>query len=206
MVLGTVIDRHGEVSRRWARARAAGAQVRWRGALATDAGASFNACAQNFSVDIGGPFLAQLPQLSFEGATRRNRPPIKAGDVVYARVVEASRDAEPVLSCTDALGRASGFGHLKDGMTFSVNSLQARALLSSPPPPVLQALGATLRFELAVGLNGRVWVCAAADPEQPSNSHRTATLVAAAVTQSEFLTEQQTQTLVARLISRAKLS
>ena len=32
-------------------------------------------------------------------------------------------------------------------------------LLSSPTCPVLEALGKKLSFEIAVGLNGRVWVC-----------------------------------------------
>lgn len=32
-------------------------------------------------------------------------------------------------------------------------------LLSSPTCPVLEALGNKLSFEIAVGLNGRVWVC-----------------------------------------------
>lgn len=32
-------------------------------------------------------------------------------------------------------------------------------LLSSPTCPVLDALGKKLSFEIAVGLNGRVWVC-----------------------------------------------
>jgi hypothetical protein len=60
---------------------------------------------QNFVVDINGPFTALLPQLSFEGATKRNRPNIKAGDVVYARVAMASRDMDPILTCVDAAGR-----------------------------------------------------------------------------------------------------
>ena len=30
--------------------------------------------SENFVVDICGPFAATLPVLSFEGATRRNRP------------------------------------------------------------------------------------------------------------------------------------
>ena len=55
-------------------------------------------------VDINGPFPALLPLLSFEGATKRNRPNLKAGDVVYARVAAASRDMEPVLTCVDAAG------------------------------------------------------------------------------------------------------
>lgn len=29
---------------------------------------------ENFAVDIGGPFIATLPVMAFEGATRRNRP------------------------------------------------------------------------------------------------------------------------------------
>lgn len=36
-------------------------------------------CVQNFIVDIGAPFPAQLPMLSFEGATRRNRPNLNSG-------------------------------------------------------------------------------------------------------------------------------
>ncbi|MFS8000558.1 putative exosome complex RNA-binding protein 1/RRP40/RRP4 [Helianthus anomalus] len=34
----------------------------------------------------------------------------------------------------------------------------ARALLSSPPHPVLEVLGKKLSFKIAVGINGRFWV------------------------------------------------
>ncbi|GFH13201.1 KH_dom_type_1 domain-containing protein [Haematococcus lacustris] len=146
----------------------------------------------SYRVDIGSPFMAQLPQLSFEGATRRNRPNIKAGDLVYARVVQASRDIDPQLSCVDAMGRASGFGALKGGTLIHVSSALARQLLSSPPAPVLQALGNSLQFEIAVGLNGRVWVAA--------DSSKAAVLVANAITTCEYLTATQTQTLVSRLL------
>ena len=33
-----------------------------------------------------------------------------------------------------------------------------RALVAQPPPPVLGLLGAELKFEMAVGANGRVWI------------------------------------------------
>jgi len=119
---------------------------------------------EDFRVDINAPFPALLPWNSFEGVTRKNRPPIFPGDVVYARVVSAYRDAEPVLSCVDSQGRTAGFGHLKaregkTGTLFNVSSSYARALLqTSPPHPLLVALGRTLRYEVVVGLNGRVWV------------------------------------------------
>lgn len=41
---------------------------------------------QNFRVDIGAPFDAVLPQLSFEGATRRNRPNLQVGTARTGRV------------------------------------------------------------------------------------------------------------------------
>ena len=61
--------------------------------------------AENFVVDIGAPFPAVLNILSFEGATRRNRPKLAEGDLVYARVVLAHRDIDTELSCTDAGGK-----------------------------------------------------------------------------------------------------
>ncbi|KAF5838002.1 exonuclease component of the exosome [Dunaliella salina] len=149
---------------------------------------------ETFTVDINGPLLALLPQLAFEGATRRNRPNLKSGDLVYARVAAASRDLEPQLSCVDNLGRATVMGPLKDGILVQVTSSQARALLASPPAPVLQALGASLQYEVAVGQNGRVWVCSA--------SPRTTVLVANAISASEFLSPLQIQTLVGRLVAQ----
>lgn len=96
--------------------------------------------------------------MSFENATKRNRPAIYEGDLVSARVVTANPDMDPVLSCVDAQGRASGLGHLKGGLTIECSCAFARALLSRPAPPLLAALGKAVAFELAVGLNGRAWV------------------------------------------------
>ena len=62
-----------------------------------------------YNVDVGGPFSAVLPALAFEGATRRNRPSLAPGDLVYARVTVASRDADPEIACTDAAGKVHGF-------------------------------------------------------------------------------------------------
>lgn len=114
--------------------------------------------AEHFTVDIGAPFKAVLPMLSFENATKRNRPAMYEGDVVSARVAASNPDMDPQLTCLDAQGRASGMGHLKGGLLVEVSCAWARALLSRPPPAVVAALGAAAAFEMAVGLNGRVWV------------------------------------------------
>jgi exosome complex component RRP40 len=67
------------------------------------------------SIDIGGPFPAVLPALAFEGATRRNRPNLNVGDLVYARVVSAPRDADPEIVCMDQTGRVLSFNRRSSG-------------------------------------------------------------------------------------------
>jgi exosome complex component RRP40 len=39
-----------------------------------------------FRVDIGTSQLASLSYMAFEGATKRNRPNVNVGDIVYAKV------------------------------------------------------------------------------------------------------------------------
>jgi exosome complex component RRP40 len=118
--------------------------------------------AEHYSVDVGAPFPALLPQLAFEGATRRNRPVPAPGDLVYARVTSAPRDSDATLACTDAAGQSAGFGLLAGGALARITPAFARALLrQKPPAPVLVALGKHAgAFEVAVGANGRVWVAA----------------------------------------------
>lgn len=48
-----------------------------------------------FRVDIGAPDLALLSFISFEGATKRNRPNLKVGDLVYGQILLASAQMEP---------------------------------------------------------------------------------------------------------------
>ena len=62
----------------------------------------------------------QISFLSFEGATKRNRPNLGVGDVLYARIVRASRHLEPELSCVDAELKSRGMGKLEDGFVFKV--------------------------------------------------------------------------------------
>lgn len=54
----------------------------------------------------------------------------------------------------------SVFGELKEGTVCRVSSAVARRLLE-PDCSVLMRLGANIPFEIAVGVNGLVWVRAA---------------------------------------------
>lgn len=106
---------------------------------------------------------AILPQLAFEGATKKTRPQLKANDVVYAKVTAAQKNMEPELSCVNpSTGKSEpdGLGPLNDGMVFDISTGLASRILRKDGVVVLEELGEKLQggFEVAVGKNGRVWV------------------------------------------------
>ncbi|KAJ7147056.1 exosome complex exonuclease RRP40 [Mycena crocata] len=113
-----------------------------------------------FRVDIGSAQPASLDGLAFEGATKRNKPNLKIGNLVYARISLAHKDMEPELECFDAQTRKSeGFGELKGGFMVRCSLGMCRQLLD-PKHFLLPLLGARFPLEAAVGVNGRVWVSA----------------------------------------------
>lgn len=109
------------------------------------------------------PFV-NLGQLSFEGANKKTRPKLESGDLVYARVCKAgSNGAEEVeIECINSnTGKAEGMGPLKGGMVFDVSPGFARRLMQGRKKGgvgILEMVGEKIRFEVAVGRNGRVWV------------------------------------------------
>jgi exosome complex component RRP40 len=119
--------------------------------------------AESFDVDINAPTKATLPALAFEGATRRNRPNLKPGDAVYARVEHASRDMEPELTCIEQHsgggggGQSHGYGQLKEGLLTECSTAQCRAVQDGSNKS-LSRIGSSMSFEVAVGNNGKIWV------------------------------------------------
>ncbi|KAH6798033.1 PNAS-3-like protein [Perilla frutescens var. hirtella] len=153
-----------------------------------------DARSDNFIVDIKGPTLAFLPVLAFEGGTRRNIPKFEMGTLLYVRVVKADTGMNPELSCMDGSGKAADYGPLKDGFMFETSTGLSRTLLSSPTCPVLETLGKKLAFEIAVGLNGRVWLNAAT----PS----IIVLVANTIKQTESMSPTQQKIRVESLLQK----
>ena len=108
--------------------------------------------------------FALLPQLAFEGATKKTRPQLTHGSLVYARVITASKYTEPEIACYNpSTGKSEGMGELKGGMLFDVSLGLARRLLMKEQweeggVALLELLGEKVGFEVAVGRNGRVWV------------------------------------------------
>ncbi|KAI0315796.1 exosome complex exonuclease RRP40 [Amylostereum chailletii] len=113
---------------------------------------------EGWRVDIGAAHSASLDGLAFEGASRRNRPNLKVGSLVYARISLAHKDMEPELECFDAQSRkAEGFGELKGGFMVRCSLQMSRNLLD-PGYFLLPLLGARYPLDAAVGINGRVWI------------------------------------------------
>ncbi|KAK4175664.1 putative exosome complex exonuclease RRP40 [Triangularia setosa] len=108
---------------------------------------------------------ATLPHLSFESATKKTRPQLLPGSLVYARVILANKHMDPEIECvSQSTGKSDGLGELKGGMVFDVSLQFARRLLMSRSREegkveVLELLGEEgLAFEIAVGRNGKIWV------------------------------------------------
>ncbi len=80
--------------------------------------------------------------LAFDGATKRNKPTLLVGALVFARVVSADRDLEPELTCQvsatasgpdgghfakkDWVTGQSVYGELKGGTVVKATMLHAR--------------------------------------------------------------------------------
>uniref|UniRef100_T1H7D2 Exosome complex component RRP40 n=1 Tax=Megaselia scalaris TaxID=36166 RepID=T1H7D2_MEGSC len=110
-----------------------------------------------FRVDIGTHEAANLSYLGFEGATKKNRPDVNIGDIVFAKLVVANKDLEPELVCVDSMGKKGKLGVLSDGLMFScsINLVRKIAKESCPLIPSMQD---ELPFEIAIGMNGRIWI------------------------------------------------
>lgn len=117
-------------------------------------GEFFKVSLQEFSPQV------QLSMMAFPNATKKNRPNLKVGQAVYARVSEAVAEVDCEIECIDPeTGKEGGFGLLDEsGFLFDVNMNFARELLFNKSGVFLEKLAAKCAFEIAIGINGKVWV------------------------------------------------
>eukprot|EP00892_Ulva_mutabilis_P003361 jgi/Ulvmu1/1397/UM011_0125.1 len=116
-----------------------------------------SACfSDEYKLDIKAPSQAILPALAFEAATKRNRPKLDVGDIVLCRITGAMTAMEPEASCVDAHGKADGMGPLTEGYCFDTTTSHCQKLWGKPPE--LKYIEQSQAGEVAIGLNGRVWV------------------------------------------------
>ncbi|EPQ29251.1 uncharacterized protein PFL1_03006 [Pseudozyma flocculosa PF-1] len=130
-----------------------------------------NKGAESYTVHLSAAHSAILPVLSFEGATKRHKPNLAIGTLVYARLLSADRFTEPELTCIDPqTGKAEGYGELTAtnargvpqgvAMAYRVSTGLARSLVR-PKHDLLRTVAKSITFEAAIGVNGFVWIRAA---------------------------------------------
>lgn len=107
---------------------------------------------------------ALLNRLSFEGATKRNKPEFNVGDIVYAVVTKTNKDFDTEISCiSNSINKkewSSGetlYGQLKNGIVIKLTPNIARKLLL-PHSVVINELGKHFIYEVTIGMNGIVWL------------------------------------------------
>ena len=150
---------------------------------------------------------AILSNLSFEGATKRNKPTLEAGQVLYARISEWIPELEPVLSCQlgphdssaikskDWMTNEGIYGVLHGGTLLTVSSGLARVLLAPGGVALWESVTKhelTSRFEVAIGVNGLIWLHASPSPEA-------IVVLQNAILNSQLLTPEQTAGMVQQL-------
>eukprot|EP00927_Polykrikos_kofoidii_P072784 TRINITY_DN68879_c0_g1_i1.p1 TRINITY_DN68879_c0_g1~~TRINITY_DN68879_c0_g1_i1.p1 ORF type:complete len:231 (+),score=34.80 TRINITY_DN68879_c0_g1_i1:200-892(+) len=153
--------------------------------------------ADAYKVDIRAPSPAYLPSLAFNSATRRNRPNLEVGALVFARVVSAHPDLETELSCVDLETKKAWttmevqYGELKGGLNFEV-ALSAANRLVQADCFILDRLGKDFPYELCAGQNGRLWLQA--------QTARETVLLLQAIRRSFGMTDPQVEAMVSKMV------
>ncbi|KAF4519718.1 hypothetical protein B566_EDAN015470 [Ephemera danica] len=152
-----------------------------------------NARGEMFRVDIGASDDACISYLAFEGATKKNRPMINVGDVLFAKLLVASKEMEPELVCVDSHGKKGRLGIIPEGGFLFTCSLNLVRKLLHPTCPLLPMLGRDVSYEVIVGMNGKIWV--------KTKSVRETIVVCNAILSAEFMTQEQIVQLTNKLAS-----
>jgi exosome complex component RRP40 len=111
---------------------------------------------ESLLVDIGYNELASLSLYDFEGSTKRTKPNVDRGDVIYGRL-KIDGECQPQITCVNEDGKADGMGVLhENGYLFDIPIDFANDLIDRDN--LLRELGNEIPYEIAIGANGRVWV------------------------------------------------
>lgn len=116
-----------------------------------------------FRVNISTNKEATLNSIDFEGTTRKTRPNLNVGDIVFAKVEKENKYSNVTLTCkssTNKKGWTTGesqFGELKDGKVFEFGRYLCLKLLDDKN--LRERLKECVKnLKLRIGLNGRIWI------------------------------------------------
>jgi exosome complex component RRP40 len=159
-----------------------------------------------YRVNIGASHPAVLSSLSFEGASKRNKPSFGPGQLLYARIEElpAAGLLDTVLSCIlgphdegiprkDFMTNEGCYGELTGGTVCRIPTGLARELLHPDNLVLAELAKGVSAFEVAVGVNGFLWI----HSQLPEHT----IAIQNSIQNSEVMTEAQVRAMVKSLIS-----
>lgn len=134
---------------------------------------------------------------AFPNASKKNRPRLQIRELIYARVSSTEKSVDVELSCIDpTTGKDGGFGVLNNGYTFNISCAYARFLLFTPNAPILKKMVEKLQFEIAIGVNGKIWI--------KSDNSKSTMLCAYIITESEHWKQIEISKNIDKLIKKFK--
>lgn len=159
--------------------------------------------SERYVLDLNATHNGTLATVAFDGATKRSRPNLEIGSVVYCRVLKSDRDLDPELSCKAPVNVArkdwaSGealFGELIGGLTFNI-SVGFACKLMEKECAILESLAHFFAFEIAIGMNGIIWIDAKKNDEL--------ILIKNSIERSSSLTDTQIPAFVHSLVKAWK--
>lgn len=112
-----------------------------------------------FRVDIGSSDTACLSYLAFESATKKYRPDVNIGDIIYGKLIVANKDYESELVCVDSMGKKGKLGVLHGGFVFNCSINLVRKILNDNCP-LLKSIEREMQIpmEIVIGMNGKIWI------------------------------------------------
>ena len=116
-----------------------------------------------YRVNILASKEATLNSIDFEGATRKTKPNLNVGDVIFARVEKENKYSNVTLTCksqSNSKGWSSGestYGELKGGKLYDYNRYLCLELLDNKD--YLHRLKECVaKLQIKIGYNGRIWI------------------------------------------------
>jgi exosome complex component RRP40 len=163
-----------------------------------------------YRIDMNASHYGVLSNLQFSGATKRNKPILLPGQVVYARILQINNENhlyDPILSCIngqydagipskDWTTKEGCYGELRGGTVCRISMQQARNILDpiAKNNIVLNELAKhkQLAFEIAIGMNGYIWI--------NSTISEYIILILNAIQNSNVLTAEQNRAMVKNIV------
>ena len=115
-----------------------------------------------YKLYINSNFEATLNTIDFEGATRKTRPKLNIGDIVFGRVINENKFYNTIISCRsieDTKTWSTGesmFGQLIDGRLYDINREYIWNLYNNNK--IIERLKDMVEFEMVIGMNGKIWI------------------------------------------------